>query len=117
MRINAIGPRLATVLAAFALFCATAAPLVAAAPTHDDGSRDFFYIDLLRGLDVYHQYGEQWWLQEGHKICGAFDRGVTEDSATEMVRSDLGTSTYQAYRVVTAAELGLGCFSLKSHNM
>ncbi|HEY2562524.1 MAG TPA: DUF732 domain-containing protein, partial [Acidimicrobiales bacterium] len=65
----------------------------------------------------YSQRGDQAWLREGHKVCDAFDRGASEDSVTNIVRSDLGTSTYQAYRVVTAAELGLGCFSLKPHDM
>ncbi|MGH3635107.1 MAG: DUF732 domain-containing protein [Mycobacterium sp.] len=117
MSITAMLPRLAAILAAFALF-ATTVPLVAvAAPAHADPGNDVFYIDLLRGLDVYNHYGDQAWLQEGHKVCSAFHRGATEDSATDMVQSDLGTSTYQAYRVVTAAELGLGCFTMKYHDM
>jgi hypothetical protein len=107
---------LAPILAAFAL--STTVSLIAAAPPgHADASHEIFYIDLVRGLDVYNQRSDQAWLQLGYKVCDAFQRGATEDSVTDTVQSDLGTSTYQAYRVVTATELGLGCFSMKPHKM
>jgi hypothetical protein len=116
MSINQIRTWLAPIHAAFAL--STTVSLIAAAPpAHADATHDMFYIDLVRGLDVYNQRSDQAWLQLGYKVCGAFQRGATEDAVTEMVRSDLGTSNYQAYRVVTATELGLGCFSMKPHQM
>jgi hypothetical protein len=116
MSINPMRRRLAPILAALAL--STTVPLIAAAPAaHADASHEIFYIDLVRGLDVYNQRSDPAWLQLGYKVCSAFERGATEDSVTDMVRSDLGTSNYQAYRVVTATELGLGCFSMKPHQM
>ena len=113
-----IRPWLAAILAAFALFTTTV-PLIAAAPRAqaDDPGNDGFYVDLLTGVDAYNQYNEQTLLQEGHKICSAIHQGASEDSATGMVQSDLGPSNYQAYRIVSAAESGLGCASLKTHGM
>lgn len=101
-------PWLVAILAASALFTITA-PLAAAAPDDD------FYLDTLSGLPISEQHSEQVLLQEGHKVCNAVKHGATEDIATDMVQSDLGASNYQAYRLVTAAELGLDCFTLKVH--
>ncbi|OBJ38350.1 hypothetical protein A5621_13355 [Mycobacterium colombiense] len=103
--------RLVVTLAASAL-CATEVLLVAIAPrAHAD---DGFYLDLLNGGSAYKKHSQQTLLQEGRKICSAISRdGASEDNATDMVQSDLGISNDDAYRVVAAAELGLGCFSLK----
>jgi hypothetical protein len=110
---------LTAILAAFALFTATV-PLVGGPPrAHADQSAaesaDRFYIDLLKGHDVYKQYSKQALLQEGHKVCSATRHGVSEDDATNIVQSDLGISNLEAYNLVTSAELGLGCFSVKIH--
>lgn len=104
---------LVATLALFAMVTAMA-PLAAAGP---EGS-DEFYLDNLNGLPVYKEHSKQFLLQEGHKVCSIIqEQGASEDSATDMVQSDLGTSTVNAYRLVVAAELGLGCFSLKVHGM
>lgn len=103
--------RLVATLAAFAL-CATEVLLAATAPrAHAD---DEFYMDLLNGGSAYKKHSQQTLLEEGRRICSAISRGgASEDNATDMVQSDLGISNDDAFRVVSAAELGLGCFSLK----
>lgn len=108
--------RLATIVAAVALFTTTVPLLTAAPRAQADASSDLFYIDLLKGSGP-DRYGEQALLQEGHKVCSAMQHGASEDSAYEMVQSDLGTSKSEAFRVVSAVELGLACFSLKLHGM
>lgn len=103
---------LAAVVVPFALVTITT-PHAAAGP---EGS-DEFYLDILNGLPVYTQHSKQILVQEGHKVCNSIHHGGSEDSTTSMVESDLGTSNINAYRLVVAAELGLGCFSLKVHGM
>jgi hypothetical protein len=112
MTITPMRPWLVAILAAFALFTITA-PFAAAAPEGDDG----FYLDTLDGLPIFEQHSKQVLLQEGHKVCSAIQHGASEDSATDIVQSDLGASHYEAYRLVAAVELGLDCFSLKTHGM
>ena len=113
MRLTQIGSWPTAVFATFALVTTTVS-LVAFAPrAHAD---DEFYFDLLNGLDVYKQYGDQRMLQEAHKICDLFKQGANEDTANSMIASELGISTYEAYRVVTAAEFAYGCLSVKFHN-
>jgi hypothetical protein len=104
-------------LAAFAVFATTVPLAVATPPARADATADLFYIDLLKGTPAYNRYGEQALLQEGHKICSAMQHGASEDSATDMVQSDLGAPNYEAFRVVVSTELGLDCFSLKNHGM
>lgn len=116
MRITPMRRWPAAMLGALAMFAATA-PLVAAAPRAHAAPEpsDEFYLDLLNGLPVSDQFSKETLLQEGHKACGAMQHGASEDSATDMVQSDLHISNYYAYRVVSAVELGLSCFSRKTH--
>lgn len=109
----------APILVAFALMTTTV-PLVEGAPSaHADEnaaeSADRFYIDLLKGHEVYQQFSKQTLLQEGHKVCSTIHQGKSEDDATNMVQSDLGISNLEAYYVATSAELGMACFSVHIH--
>lgn len=110
MSSNPMRSWLAAIPALFALFTITVPPATAGAEGSDE-----FYLDILNGLPPYSQFSKQTLLQEGHKICGQARSGASEDNATDMVQSDLGISANDAYRVVAAAELGYGCFSLKIH--
>lgn len=93
-------------------------PLVAAGPhAHADATSDGFYIDLLKGTDIYDRYGEQALLREGYKVCDAMQHGTSEESATHMVESDLGLNNDRAFRVVSSTEVGMNCFSLKPYGM
>jgi hypothetical protein len=108
---------LAATLKAVALFTTTLTTVAVAPSAHADATSDRFYIDLLKGTYAYNQYGEQVLLQEGHKVCSAMQHGASEDNATDMVHSDLGAPTYDAFRVVVSIELGMNCFALKNHGM
>jgi hypothetical protein len=108
---------MAAITTTFALFT-TAMTVVAVAPSaQGDPTADRFYIDLLKGTSPYDHYGEHALLQEGHKVCSAMQHGASEDAATDMVHSDLGAPTYDAFRVVVSIELGMNCFALKNHGM
>ncbi len=110
-------PWLAAILAPFAL-ATMMVPLVAAEPhAHADATSDGFYIDLLKGTDIYDRYGEQTLLREAYKVCDAIQRGTGEESATHMVESDLGLNNDRAFRVVSSVEVGMNCFSLKPYGM
>ncbi|OBH52697.1 hypothetical protein A5685_14770 [Mycobacterium colombiense] len=102
----------AVVLAAVAPFLVALPPATAVAEGSDE-----FYLDILNGLPPYSQFGKQTLLDVGHQVCDEIYRGASEDKATDMVQSRLGISNNNAYRVVAAAELGYGCFSLKVHGM
>jgi hypothetical protein len=117
MSVTRTRPWLTAILKAFALFTSTMTVVAVAPSARADATSDHFYIDLLKGTYAYNQYGEQVLLQEGHKVCGAMQHGASEDAATDMVHSDLGAPTYDAFRVVVSIELGLNCFALKNHGM
>lgn len=117
MSVTLIRPLLPATLKVVALFATTMTVAAVAPHAHADATADRFYIDLLKGTYAYNQYGEQVLLQEGHKVCSAMQHGASEDNATDMVHSDLGAPTYDAFRVVVSIELGLNCFALKNHGM
>jgi hypothetical protein len=116
MRITPTRRWQAAMLGALAIFAATA-PLVTAAPRAyaTPEPSDEYYLDLLSGLPVNDQFSKETLLQEGHKACGAMQHGAAEDNVTAMVQSDLHISNYDAFRLVSSAELGLSCFSRKIH--
>jgi hypothetical protein len=118
MSVTLIRPWLTTPVKVIVALFATAVAVVGVAPrAHADATHDHFYIDLLRGTRPYNQYGEQVLLQEGHKVCSAIQHGASEDDATNLVHSDLGAPTFDAFRVVVSIELGMNCFALKNHGM
>ena len=86
-------PWLAAILAPFAL-ATMMVPLVAAEPhAHADATSDGFYIDLLKGTDIYDRYGEQTLLREAYKVCDAIQRGTGEESNTTWLSPTWASTT------------------------